>query len=108
MKKLIGILSITLLIILMSTLSMAAPFLVCDPQAGVQSYEIFIDGQQVTGGPILAEVDGSLQYDLAGTTPGAYTFTAKACADPWGCSEDSDPFVSPPPVLKPTGLRLAK
>jgi len=82
----------------------AAPFLICDPQAGVETYNLFADGEQVAGG-IPVQADGSLRYDLAGMAPGAYTFTVEAC-NVWGCSEVSDPFVSPGAMQKPVHLNL--
>lgn len=87
-------------------IAFAGPFLVSDPQAGVTSYEVFINGAQVAAAHP-AESDGSLKYDLAGTTPGQYEMNAKACND-WGCSELSeDPFFSSGPALPPSGLKLA-
>lgn len=107
MKKTFSILSIFLIIILLPVFVSAAPFLVCDPQDGVTKYEIFIDGQSVAI-DVPAEVDGSLKYDLGSVDPGKYTFTAKACAEPWGCSELSDPYQSPNPAQKPIGLKARK
>lgn len=84
----------------------AAPFLICDPQNGVDTYNIYIDGTSVAN-DITAEPDGSVRYDLQGITPGQYQFTAEAC-NVWGCSEVSDPFVSPAATAKPSGLLLIK
>jgi len=98
---------IIIAVFLVPVIAVAAPFLICDPQAGVEFYEVFKDDLLMSA-DILAEPDGSLRYDLQGTTPGVYQFSAKACSEPWGCSTVSDPYESPAPALRPTGLRLAK
>jgi hypothetical protein len=101
----------TLLIIiglfLWNTAAIAAPFLICDPQAGVETYTIFQDDTEIATG-IPSEEDGSLKYDLEGINPGAYEFNAKAC-DVWGCSEVSaNPTQSPAPSQPPTGLEMVR
>jgi len=98
---------LSVIFLLMATTAIAAPFLVCDPQDGVETYEVFQDGVLVSG-DVPAQSDGSLKYDLQGITPGAYAFTVKACEGLWGCSALSDPFVSRNPVSKPTDLRMIK
>ena len=97
MKKLILIvLAIACMgILLYAPTSFAAPFLVCDPQTGVTSY-------QLTGPawvpiiPVPAQADGSIKLDVATASVGANSLTVKACkTDPiWGvmCS-DAVPFV---------------
>ena len=71
--------------------ALSAPFLVCDPQAGVTEYEVDVNG--AVAGNIVAEPDGSLRYDLAGSSAGAYTFRARCRTDTWpGWSDWSDPF----------------
>ena len=71
MKKLLLILSILLL----SGASYAAPFLVCDSQAGVVGYEITGLGDKIT---FIAQQDGSLRYDLASIQSGTYNLTVAA------------------------------
>ena len=83
---------------------LAAPFLVCDPQAGVETDNVYQDGIEI-GTDIAAQPDGSLRYDLQAITPGVYNFTANAC-NVWGCSEVSDPFVSPAATSTPAGLTI--
>lgn len=61
----------------------ASPYLVCDPQAGVEYYTITGDPFFVS--PKTAEADGSIRYDLAGIPTGAHTIAVAAC-NVWGCS----------------------
>ena len=80
----------------------AAPFLVCDPQAGVVGYEITGLGEPVT---FVAQADGSLKYDLASVNNGTYTLTVAAC-NMWGCSSTA-PFVFTKVIpTAPVGLKL--
>ena len=95
------------LIILLSPVTvLASPFLVCDPQAGVETYEVYMDGVLLAS-DIAAQPDGSLRYDLVDVTPGQYNFTARAC-DVWRCSDPSNPYQSPAGVSVPSGLRMVK
>ena len=90
-----------------NTLAISAPFLICDPQAGVDKYEVYQDGSEIAT-DIPAQPDGSLRYDLAGVTPGSYEFNAKAC-DVWGCSAlSANPTQSPAPSSPPTGLEMVR
>ena len=103
----LAILAWIVAIIVLSALdSDAAPFLVCDPQTNVDTYKVFIDGVEVAN-DVPAESDGSLRYHLFGLEPGAYEFKASAC-NAWGCSDPSDPYVSPPAATVPSNLRLAE
>ena len=97
--------SLFLIFLLASSVS-ASPFLICDPQAGVETYEVYRDGVLVAA-DIPAQPDGSIRYDLAAETPGQYAYTAKAC-NMWGCSSLSDPFQSPAVVSAPSGLGMVK
>jgi len=94
-----------LVVCFLPAICLANPFLVCDPVDGVVDYEIYKDGIKIGGVP--AQADGSLLYDLQGITPGQYTWTAKACNE-WGCSDLSDPYQSPAPAQKPSGVRLKR
>jgi hypothetical protein len=99
MKKLLLVMAFMLL----ASTSFAAPFLVCDPQAGVVGYEI----TGLVGEPIsfVAQADGSLKYDLAAIQNGTYTLTVAAC-NMWGCSSTA-PFVFTKQLPSaPVGLRL--
>ena len=100
MKKLILIAAILFL----AAPAFSAPFLVCDPQAGVVGYEI----TGLVGEPIsfVAQADGSLKYDLAAIQNGTYTLTVAAC-NVWGCSS-TVPFVFNKAIpAAPAGLRIA-
>ena len=81
----------------------AAPFLVCDPQAGVVGYEITGLGEPVT---FVAQPDGSLKYDLASVNNGTYTLTVAAC-NMWGCSSTAPFGFSKQIPAAPVGLRIA-
>ena len=54
----------------------AWPFIVCDPQAGVRSYNLDING--VITPNIPAQPDGSIHYDLADMPLGPHVFKAQA------------------------------
>jgi hypothetical protein len=99
------------LMVLFATSVMAAPFLVCDPQSGVQTYLLTGPSWVVTT-PVSAQVDGSLKYDVASSMVGNNSLTIKACkSDPiWGavCSTSVPfSFVRPAATLSvPSGLGL--
>ncbi len=82
----------------------AAPFLVCDPQAGVDYYKIYQDNVLLVDNH-LAEADGSLRYDLQDITPGSYAWHVEACND-WGCKRTVDPYISDGAITAPQNLRL--
>lgn len=73
----------------------ASPFLVCDPQTGVTSYQLTGPSWLPTI-PVPAQADGSIKLDVATASVGANSLTVKACKDDptWGvmCS-DAVPFV---------------
>ena len=87
---------LTLIILLFPVMCFAAPFLVCDPQAGVISYHLDIDGTLINYIP--AEPDGSIHYDLAGMSPGPHIFKAQAIGEGGWPSDWTDPF----DTVKPT------
>jgi len=69
-------------------LAYASPFLICDPQSGVTSYQI--TGWSETN--VTAQADGSLRMDVADAVQGTtYNLTIAAC-NVWGCST-TVPFV---------------
>ena len=93
-----------IMLLLLPSIVSAAPFLICDPQAGVETYQVYQDGAEIAA-DVPAEADGSLRYDLVGVVPGVYEFTAKSC-NVWGCSALSpDPFTSPGAAQPPIGIR---
>lgn len=87
----------------------AAPFMVCDPQEGIESFKVFYDGA-VTPKLTVARIgwiqNGKLVFtdpggtrtavivvdDLATVTNGEHTVKAQACNSLWGCSGDSTPL----------------
>ena len=99
MKKLLLVMAFMLL----ASTSFAAPFLVCDPQAGVVGYEITGLGEPVT---FVAQPDGSLKYDLASVNSGTYALTVAAC-NVWGCSSTAPFQFSKQVPAAPVGLRIA-
>ena len=98
MKKLL----IVIAVLLFATSASAAPFLVCDPQAGVAGYEITGLGEPVS---FVAQADGSLKYDLASVPNGTYTLTVAAC-NVWGCSSTAPFGFSKQVPSAPAGLRI--
>ena len=98
MKKLL----IVIAVLLFATSASAAPFLVCDPQAGVVGYEITGLAAPVS---FVAQPDGSLKYDLSGIASGTYNLTVAAC-NVWGCSSTA-PFAFTKVIpTAPVGLKL--
>jgi hypothetical protein len=96
----------TLIFIMWWAKSHAQPYLVCDPQAGVATY-------QFTGQPsplpatTTAQADGSLKLDMATCPVGTYTIQVKACSAVWGCSTASPfTFSRPSAVVPPLNLKL--
>ena len=85
-----------------STVS-AAPFLVCDPQAGAISYNLDIAGTITSDIP--AQPDGSIHYDLAGMAVGPHVFKAQAVGQGGWPSDWSDPFDTVKPG-NPLNLRV--
>jgi hypothetical protein len=91
--------------------AIAAPFLVCDPNAGVQYYQI--TGASYLSGNIIAQTDGSLRVDVGSAVVGTTNLTVKGCkADTaWGevCSVNV-PFALSRPAAPSatTGLKLAQ
>ncbi len=90
----------------------AAPFLVCDPQAGATFYRITGDGYFTADIP--AQTDGSLRADVGPIAPGVHNIQVFACASgenwPTGvCSPTATPFsfTKPSAPGAPTNMRLA-
>ena len=90
---------------------LANPFLICDPQTGVQTY-VLTGPSWVPTTPISAQADGSLRFDVASAVVGNNSLTVKACkSDPvWGavCSTSVPfSFLRPAATLSaPGGLGL--
>ena len=106
MKKIILIMAM----VLMASVSWAAPFLICDPQAGVTLYK-FSPVPPATILPtwmpasVAAQPDGSIRLDVGTATIGESKFNVVACwtIAPWGeqCSV-AVPFVFTRPSVPAT------
>jgi hypothetical protein len=85
----------------------AAPFLVCDPQAGVDEYIVEMNGVELPG-VVSAEADGSIRYDLSGIVDGEHSVRLMA-VNIWGPSGYSDPFVFTKALPgRPVGTNLSR
>jgi len=91
-----------LCMIFIAVTAQASPFLVSDPQTGVERYEL--TGWTPT--TIVAQADGSLRMDVASAVVGTTALTVKAC-NVWGCSV-TVPFdlVRPAALVAPSGTKL--
>ena len=79
--------------------------LVCDPQVGVVSYDIEING--VTMAPFVAQPDGSASFDLANEDfpVGTYSFRLRAGGSNNSWSDWCPPFVATKHATS-TGLKI--
>lgn len=134
MKKIFAT-AIIIILFLASPLFAAGPWLVCDFQLGVDTYQVDTDGAVVTGisplvgwvqnGKTLFADPGGIRsqvhvlVDEAALATGSHTQKAKACKNaspPWQptevCSDWSDPlaFAKPAPVVvnAPANIRLVQ
>jgi uncharacterized membrane protein len=81
----------------------ASPWLICDPQTGVTSYQL--TGWTPT--TVTAQTDGSLRMDVASAVVGTTTLTIRACSVPWGCSTPvTYPLVRPAVLNAPSSIVL--
>lgn len=89
-----------------------APFLVCDPQAGVTSYKL--TGPAWVLIMVTAQPDGSIKMDVSTAIIGNNSLTVAACFDDpiWGelCSTPPTPFTftRPAPAGVPVNTKLIK
>jgi hypothetical protein len=100
---------VALVLVLVASIAGASPYIVCDPQAGVQSYEV--GGATWVTPNVPAQPDGSIKMDISGAPVGQSDLTFKACYnDPiWGryCSASSPfTFTRPTPPVAPKLLKL--
>lgn len=95
MKKIIVI-----LIVLIASPALAAPFLTCDPDTNCQYYKIYADDQLIAD-----NVPAPLWYDLQ-TMPIAGVAYDAECCNYRGCERTVDPFVSLDDGSPPMNLRL--
>ncbi len=99
------------LFVLIPSLVWGSPFLICDPQTGVTSYQLTGPIWVPTTTP--AQADGSIRLDVATAATGINSLTFKACKTDvtWGvlCSE-AVPFVFTKPAspANPAGIGLVK
>ena len=102
MKKLI-----VLLIVLFASYGYAEPFFVCDPQDGVDGYIVDFPAIPLTMS-LIAQPDGSLNYDLAAWTYGGGWFdgTAKAVGTYEVVDETTGATSSVPVESAPSPFRL--
>lgn len=83
-------------------IAMANPFLVCDPQSGVESYLVREAGVETE---VLAQADGSIKMDLASVTIGSHTYEV-AAKNIWGVSPYVPFSFSRTVPIGPAGLQL--
>ena len=109
MKRLWMSLLIVASVICLPVMTMAAPFMVCDPQAGVTFYKLTGPAWLPTNVP--AQPDGSLKVDVGTALVGVNNTTVAACKTDavWGeqCSSTT-PFIFTRPATPtiPTGAKL--
>src|SRR5574343_269706 len=96
-----------------ASMASAGPILVCDPSTDKIDYYVVTGLPSSLGGDKIIP-DATKKYgfvlDLASLPVGSYTVTAKACAEPWGCSATSSPFQFSRPALSqgPLGIKLSQ
>ncbi len=83
---------ICVLIILFPLGARAAPFLVCDPVAGVDYFKLDLDGSIFDKLRSEVQPDGSIRFDLISIASGDHIIKLAACSDTWGCGGWSVPF----------------
>ena len=103
-------LAFALLLLAVSCLAQAAPFVVADVVAGIATCGVKVDGVAKADVAATALV---CKHDVAGVAAGSHsvTMTAKTAADPvWGTQESAPSapfsFVAPAPPSVPSTLRL--
>ena len=98
-----------ILVLVMAGVGWAAPFLVCDPQAGVTSYKLTGPAWVPTTTP--AQADGSIKMDVSTAVTGSNALTVKACKTDalWGelCSSAVNfTFTRPSGPVNPANIGL--
>src|SRR5574343_1237701 len=117
MKALLSV----LIVLLVSGVALAGPFLICNPQEGVTHYKItgpewvanLTPVYPNISGAITAQADGSIRTDVSIANLGTNNITVAACIydDVWGeqCSSYVPfAFVRPSPASTPQAIRLQK
>ena len=85
----------TLIILLFtSSLCLANPFLVCDPQKGVTDYHITGLSNNIISVPAVSDGNntGHLEYDLKGLAIGSYDCNVTAYNKLWDLESSPSPF----------------
>jgi hypothetical protein len=100
----------TMVLVLFSTMAIASPFLVADPQSNeVVSYKLIVNGVEVVSTPEF--VDAStvrLHYDLQGVPVGSNSIDVIADYGVWGESVSVPfPFVKPA-ITIPANIGIVK
>lgn len=95
---------VLLMVLLFASQAFAAPFLKCDPQAGVEYYSVVENGSTTT---VTAEADGAIKMDLSGVAVGSHSITVAAC-NVWGCSEYVPFSYTKSVVTTPASLKIGK
>jgi hypothetical protein len=104
MKTLVTLIASLTLSVLIAIPAMAGLSLVCDPQAGVETYKVFDGGVEIAS-DVPAESDGSIKYDISGLSPAAHDLSLKAC-NIRGCSDMSVPFALQKAPDAPTNINV--
>lgn len=110
-NSLVIVVFILLLLGLLVGLAWPAPYIVCDPQSGVQYYKVS-GASWVPTGNVPAQADGSIKMDIATAPVGTSNLSFVACKTTaeWGevCSTATPfSFTRPQSPTAPTGLKLA-
>jgi hypothetical protein len=100
-----------ILMILVTAVPAMAVRVVCDPQAGVTSYNV--TGPSWAPGVVPAEGNGSINMNVDASLEGTNSFQFAACIDDvlWGrlCSTPTPfSYVRPSNPVAPSGTKLAK
>ena len=88
-------------ILTLSGVANAAPFLICDPDPACETYNVYADGVLLQ-----ADAPAPLSYDLVFSPPGGIAYTAECC-NVEGCSDLSDPYISLGVPGSPQSLRIS-
>ena len=87
-------------ILTLSGVANAAPFLICDPDPNCETYNVYADGVFLGNAPT------PLSWDLVTSPPGGIAYTAECC-NVEGCSVASDPYISLGVPGSPSSLRIS-
>ena len=102
---------VILAVLAMAGVASASPWLVCDPQAGVTTYQL--TGPAWVPTTVPAQANGAIKMDVQSAPTGITSITVKACNTDtvWGtqCSASVPfSFTRPGVPLSPAGVALAQ